>query len=199
MNDNLRVSKQGLDLIKEFEGFFSSAYYCPAGVLTIGYGHTNLSGELPKVTKSLTMTKDEATALLSKVLAKVYEPDVRKLVKVPLTQNQYDALVSFCYNLGGGNLGKSTLLKRVNAKDFAGAAAQFAVWNKASGKVLNGLTRRRAAEAKMFLGKGNVTPVPVATPTADKPATSKVDPVAATGGLLNAIYKAIQFVFKRKS
>ena len=81
---------------------------------------------------------------------------VRRLVTVPLTHYQYDALVSFCYNCGEGNLAKSTLLKKVNASDFAGAAAEFIKWNKGGGKVLAGLTRRRKSEALLFQNKADV-------------------------------------------
>ena len=81
-----------------------------------------------------------------------FEKAVRRLVKVPLTANQYDALVSFCYNCGEGNLAKSTLLKSVNAGDHAGAAAEFHRWNKGGGKVLPGLTRRRASESLLYQG-----------------------------------------------
>ena len=95
-----------------------------------------------------------------------FEEAVRRLVKVPLTANQFDALVSFCYNCGEGNLAKSTLLKRVNAGDHDGAATEFHKWNKAGGKVLAGLTRRRASESLLYQGIPDVDYDGKADPTA---------------------------------
>jgi lysozyme len=145
----MKTSSRGLDLIKQFEGFEPKAYVCPAGVLTIGYGSTG-----KHVARGQTITRDEATALLAKDVVR-FEKAVNKL-GVKLTQNQFDALVAFVYNVGEGNFATSTLARRLKAGDMAGAAAQFAVWNKARVKgvltVLNGLTRRRAAEAALFAG-----------------------------------------------
>jgi lysozyme len=140
----MKTSSTGRALIRNAEGDKLTAYYCPAGVLTIGVGHTG-----PDVKPGMKITQAQSDALLSADLAK-FEKAVMNAVKVPLTQNQFDALVSFTYNLGEGNLRSSTLLKRVNAGDMAGAAAEFAKWNKAGGKVLAGLTKRRAAEAALF-------------------------------------------------
>ena len=143
----MKISSTGLDLIKHFEGFEPKAYLCPAGVLTIGYGSTG-----KHVTRGQTITQAEATALLAKDVVE-FENAVNKL-GVTLTQNQFDALVAFVYNVGEPNFKASTLVKRLKAGDMTGAAAQFGVWNKARVKgvltVLNGLTRRRAAEAALF-------------------------------------------------
>lgn len=143
----MKISSTGLDLIKRFEGFEPKAYLCPAGVLTIGYGSTG-----KHVTRGQTITQAEATALLAKDVVR-FENAVNKL-GVTLTQNQFDALVAFVYNVGEGSFNASTLVKRLKAGDMVGAAAQFGVWNKARVKgvltVLNGLTRRRAAEAALF-------------------------------------------------
>jgi len=97
----------------------------------------------------MTITKDRAEQLLAEDISR-FEPEGDRLVKVPISQNQWDALMSFTYNLGAANLESSTLLKLLNAKDFQGAAAQFPRWNKAGGKVLNGLVKRRAAEQALF-------------------------------------------------
>jgi len=140
----MKTSSTGRALIRHAEGDKLTAYYCPAGVLTIGVGHTG-----PDVKPGMRITQAQSDALLSADLAK-FEKAVANAVKVPLTQNQFDALVSFTYNLGEGNLRASTLLKRVNAGDMAAAAAEFAKWDKAGGKVLSGLTKRRAAEAALF-------------------------------------------------
>jgi len=141
----MHTSQKGLDLIKSFEGLRLSAYRCPADIPTIGYGTT--SG----VKMGDTITKERAEEMLREDV-KRFEDQVLRLVKVPLTQGQFDALTSFVYNLGPGNLSNSTLLRLLNAGDYKGAAAQFDRWNKAGGKVLAGLARRRAAERALFEG-----------------------------------------------
>ena len=164
----MKISERGLRLIKEFEGCLKPTgdgrfkpYICPAGVITIGWGTTNLDGQ--KFTKDTIWTKAQCDkAFADNMLS--YEDAVNRRVKVKLNQNQFDALVSFTYNCGEGNLAKSTLLKRVNAGDFAGAARQFAAWNKGGGRVLNGLTRRRTAEANLFKAPIRPTPPPPADP-----------------------------------
>ena len=140
----MKTSLKGIALIKEYEGLRLGAYLCSAGVLTIGYGHTGgvKEGDL--------ITEQKAEQLLQDDLKK-FENGVLRLVRVPLAQNQFDALVSFAFNLGVGNLGKSTLLKMLNDRDYKGAAGQFIRWNKAAGKELAGLTRRRLAESALFL------------------------------------------------
>ncbi|MGR2664258.1 lysozyme [Chromobacterium haemolyticum] len=143
----MKTSNAGIMLIKSFEGLKLVAYKCPAGIWTIGYGHTG-----PDVTPGQVITQAQADALLARDLER-FEAGVSRLVSVQLNQNQFDALVSFAYNLGLGALQGSTLLRLLNAGDYAGAAAQFPRWNKASGKELPGLTRRRAAEQALFLGK----------------------------------------------
>ena len=139
----MRTSQQGLDLIKSFEGLRLSAYKCPADVWTIGYGTT--AGVKP----GQMITPERAEELLRDDVTMV-EEQVLRTIKVPLKQGQFDALVSFTYNLGAGNLASSTLARLLNAGDYLGAAAQFDRWNKAGGKVLKGLVARRAAERAMF-------------------------------------------------
>lgn len=133
----------GLSIIKEFEGLRLKAYLCPAGIPTIGYGETK------GVKLGQTITAKQAEDMLVRRYDE-FERQVLQLVKVPLTANQLGALVSFTYNVGVGAFAGSTLLKKLNAGDFAGAAQQFERWNKAGGKVLTGLVRRRAAEAALF-------------------------------------------------
>lgn len=142
----MRTSEKGLALIRQAEGLRLRAYKCPAGVWTIGYGTT------AGVKEGLVITKERAEELLREDV-KRFEDQVMRLVKVRLTQGQFDALVSFIYNLGAGNLSNSTLLRLLNAGDYKGAAAQFDRWTKAGGKVLPGLVRRRAAERALFEGK----------------------------------------------
>lgn len=146
----MKLSTAGLDLIKEFEGYHTrqpdgsaKAYLCPAGVWTIGWGCTE------GVKEGMTVTAEQATAMLATEMAK-HEAAVERLVKVPLTQGQFDALVSFSYNVGAAALEGSTLLKLLNAGDYAGAKGQFSRWTKAGGVELAGLVRRRAREAEVF-------------------------------------------------
>lgn len=142
----MHTSQKGLDLIKSFEGLRLSAYKCPADVWTIGYGTT--AGVKP----GQTITKERAEELLREDVAR-FDGYIEALVRVPLTQGQWDALSSFVYNLGPGALEKSTLLRLLNAGDYSGAAAQFDRWVYASGKKLSGLVKRRAAERALFEGK----------------------------------------------
>lgn len=146
-----QVSKEGLDLIKKFEGLYLNAYKDPVGIWTIGYGFTGVKHNDGTVKMGQKITKKEAEDLLNRDLNTKYGPAVNRLVTVPLLQREFDALISFNFNTGG--LGKSTLLKKLNAGDKAGAANEFLRWNKAGGKVLRGLTRRRNAERAMFLGE----------------------------------------------
>ncbi len=145
-----KINQAGLDLIKSFEGFKPKMYICPAGLPTIGYG-TVIDTVEEQYLKTKTLTQQEANDLLAKELG-FYEKEVAKLITKTITDNQFAALVSFAFNCGVGNLRKSTLLKRVNQNpnDFVQIKAQFNLWNKANGKVLAGLTRRREAEAKLY-------------------------------------------------
>ena len=141
----MNISSKGIDLIKHFEGCELEAYHCAAGVPTIGYGH------IKGVQMGDTITQEQAEQMLVEELNE-YEGYINDMVTTPLSQNQFDALVSWVYNLGGGNLKASTLLKVLNSGDFNGVPAQLMRWNKAGGKVLEGLTRRRQAEADLFSG-----------------------------------------------
>ncbi|MDE6314164.1 MAG: glycoside hydrolase family protein [Lachnospiraceae bacterium] len=148
----MKTSEAGRKLIQQFEGCRLQAYRDCVGVLTIGYGHTG------DVAAGQVITQQRADELMVKDLER-FERGVERCVTVPLTQEQFDALVSFSYNLGTGSLQKSTLLRKLNGKDYQGAAQEFVKWNKAGGKVLAGLTRRREAEKAMFLS-GKTTAVP---------------------------------------
>ena len=155
MNAHLKLTQAGANLIQHFEGCLKKAgshyvpYKCPANVLTIGWGHTNHHGR--KFDAATRWTSEECHAAFLEDM-EGFEAAVRRLVKVPLNANRFDALVSFTYNVGEGNLAKSTLLKKVNAGDHAGAAKEFHKWNKAGGKTLAGLTRRRASESLLYQG-----------------------------------------------
>ena len=145
----MQISDKGLALIKQFEGCKLTAYRDSVGVWTIGYGWTQPVDGKP-IRAGMTIKQETAERLLKTGLVS-YESDVSRLVKVDLTQGQFDALVSFTYNLGARSLSTSTLLRKLNASDYAGAADEFLRWNKAGGKVLNGLARRREAERALFL------------------------------------------------
>lgn len=146
------------DLIKKSESLRLSAYVCPAGVWTIGWGHTS------DVKRGMRITQEKAQALFLEDIANV-ERIVDQAVKVPLTQGQYDALVSIIFNVGPGRKGAragivtlsngepSTLLRKLNARDYEGAAAQFDAWVYGGGVKLPGLVTRRAMERKFFEGK----------------------------------------------
>ena len=147
----MKVNQAGLDLIKEFEGCDLCVYKDVEGNPTIGYGHLILPGE-----KFNIISPQEAEALLAKDVEET-ALCIWPMIKQPLTENQFSALVCFAYNVGPKALVNSTLLRKVNAGDFTGAAAEFLRWNKAriKGKLkpVAGLTRRRAAEAKLFTTK----------------------------------------------
>jgi GH24 family phage-related lysozyme (muramidase) len=145
----MRISDKGISLIKQFEGLRLTAYQDSVGVWTIGYGWTQPVNGKP-IHAGMTIKEETAERLLRTGLVG-YESDVSKLVKVKLTQGQFDALVSFAYNLGARALSTSTLLKKLNTGDYAGSAGEFPRWNQAGGKALPGLTRRREAERALFL------------------------------------------------
>ena len=139
----MNVSQNCVELIKHFEGFEDTAYLCPANVWTIGYGRTRNVKEGDRI------TEPQAERDLLEELEE-FKHQVLHSVKVELTQNELDALTSWTYNLGVGNLNSSTLLKKLNAGSKDKVPAEMLRWNKASGKVLAGLTKRREAEAELW-------------------------------------------------
>jgi lysozyme len=144
------INDAGLAIIKDFEGFSPSVYRDPVGVPTIGYGSTwNSSGA--RVTMGHPdITEAEGEELL-RGFVNCTEKAVGKLITAELTENMYAALVSLTYNIGSGNLRRSTLRKELNRGNYGGAADEFPKWRKAGGRVLPGLVRRRAAERELFL------------------------------------------------
>lgn len=149
----MKCNKAGVDIIKKYETLSLVAYYCPAKILTIGWGHTG-----PDVKSGMLISENMANLLLEKDLER-FEKEVSSLLKVPVNENQFSALVSFAFNCGSDiddddiaeGLGDSTLLKKLNCGDIIGAAEEFPKWNKCKGKVLNGLTKRRMEEKQLFL------------------------------------------------
>ena len=142
----MKISAEGLALIKKFEGCELEAYQDAVGVWTIGYGH------IKGVKEGMTITKQQAEEMLLEELVE-YENYVLEAVNHQLDQGMFDALVSWTYNLGPSNLNASTMLKVLNAGDYDAVPEQIKRWNKAGGKVLQGLVRRREAEALLFEGK----------------------------------------------
>jgi len=144
---SLKISDAGIELITHFEGCKLKAYPDPAtggAPYTVGYGSTR------NVHPGMVITLDEAKQRLREDLEDA-EKAIERLVTAPLDQSQFDALVSLVFNIGEGNFSKSTLLKKLNAHDYLGASGEFVRWNKAAGKPMLGLTRRRAAERDHFL------------------------------------------------
>jgi lysozyme len=139
----MTYSEDGLHLTEQFEGCKLDAYQDSVGVATIGYGHTR------NVTMGMTCTQEQAEQWLQEDIQSAADA-VNRLVTVELTQQEFDALVDFTFNLGAGNLQSSTLLRLLNSGDYAGAAGEFDKWDRAGGQVLAGLLRRRQAEADMF-------------------------------------------------
>jgi lysozyme len=186
----MHMSQGGLDaLLKKFEGCKLKAYRCPANVCTIGYGHTSAAGA-PMVNDGMTITQAQAEDILKRDIVK-YEIAVMDLVKVKLTQNQFDVLTDFAYNAGVGNLKSSTMLKKVNAGDLDAVPAELMKWTKGGGKVLPGLVRRRQAAGAWWSADQHVEeqeqrtdpdPVPVRT-MADSKQGNAALLTAGLGGL----------------
>jgi len=139
----MKLGERGTEILKYFEGCKLTAYQDSVGVWTIGYGHTK------GVFDGMTITQEEAEQMLLTELEE-YEGYIEDMVTVPLTQNQFDALVVWIYNLGPTNFRNSTLLKELNAGNYNAAGQEITRWNKAGGKVLAGLVKRREAEAELF-------------------------------------------------
>ncbi len=187
-----KINARGLGLIKGFEGCRLTAYRDAVGVWTVGYGHTSMAGP-PDVKPGLRISAYEAEEMLARDLSK-YESAVARLVKVPLTDNQFAALTSFCFNVGPGALEKSTLLKHLNRGDYEDAQAQFGKWIRAGSRVLSGLVRRRAAEAALFALPGlsvawGDTPPPYLPPDVPRPSSRSFKP--PSGGFFNWLKKLI--------
>lgn len=189
----MKTSAAGRKLIEQREGVELTAYKDSAGIWTIGVGHTSAAGA-PKVSSGMKITAAEASEILSRDLA-TFEAAVSSAVKVPLNQNEFDALVSFTFNVGAGAFKGSTLLKRLNAGDRKAAADQFLVWNKITinGKKqeLDGLTKRRKSEREQFLKPAASSNDPDPTPVEQ---TEK-----ASVSLIAKIIAALAAIFKGKS
>lgn len=146
------VNDAGVALVREFEGCRLDAYRCPAGMPTIGYGATG-----PDIRMGMVWTQEQADARLVEDLAR-FADGVERLVEVDLSDNQFAAIVSFAFNVGLGALRDSTLLRKLNAGDYLGAADQLPRWARAGGRIMPGLSRRRLAERALFLDEGAGSP-----------------------------------------
>lgn len=157
----MRMTDDGLALIKRWEGFRATAYRDAVGVWTIGYGHTSMAGE-PQVKAGMTISAEEGEVILRRDV-ELFARGVRAAVKAEISDAQFSALVSFAYNVGLGNFRSSSVLAAVNRKDFAAVPRRLQLWSKAGGRVLPGLVKRRADEAALFSSAAEdevrVTPV----------------------------------------
>lgn len=158
----MKINKATVDLVKKFEGLKLKAYICPAGIVTIGYGYTNRAGFGPGVRMGDVWTEEMADEMLHEGLERFSRQMIPMFKRQP-TENQFGAFVSLAYNIGIGAFSKSTALRRFNAGDIEGAAEALTWFNKAGGKVLRGLVRRREAEKALFL-LGDVSPAAQPTP-----------------------------------
>jgi lysozyme len=145
----MKTNEAGIALIKEFEGLRTTAYQDSVKIWTIGYGHTSAAGA-PTVAKGMKITKEQAVQILRADLDK-FEQAVSKIIKVPVSENAFAAMVSLAFNIGPGAFARSSVARFVNAKQIDKAARAFGMWVKAGGNTLPGLVRRRAAEAALFL------------------------------------------------
>lgn len=159
-----------LDIIKKWEGWRDTAYLCPAGKLTIGYGHTSAAGE-PKVKAGMKITKEEGENILTADMRK-FQTVVRSAVKVPTTENQHAAMASLCMNIGEGGFRGSSVVREINKLNYDGCPAKFALWNKITvdGKkvVSRGLVNRRADEANLFMAPESDDVVDITPPVGTK-------------------------------
>ncbi|TCK70087.1 lysozyme [Lonepinella koalarum] len=188
MNENQwNISEQGINALKGYEALRTKAYLDDAGKWTIGYGHTGKVGNIP-VRQGMEITEQQAEELFKSRLPE-FENAVRNNVNVPLSQNQYDALVSLAYNIGPTAFSNSTLVKKLNAGDMDGAAEQFMAWRKVGDKDNQGLINRRNREREMFLGVGEGQAPNIPLPTQyDNPYDSPVK--KGNNPLNNNIYAA---------
>jgi len=147
----MRCNDAGIQIIKAFEGFRSKPYKCSANVSTVGFGSTKSFDNGPVRMDMEPVTREEAEELLRRDIRQT-ESAVGKLIKVALTENEFSALCSFCYNVGSGNLQRSSLRLKLNRNDRLGAADEFPKWRRAAGKILRGLVLRREAERILFMG-----------------------------------------------
>ncbi len=184
------ISDACVSLVKKYEGFEAKAYLCPANVWTIGYG-TTVYSDGTRVKKGDVITRSKAESLLRKQIQE-HANTISKYVTVKLTQNQYDALASFQYNLGKDILKNSTLLKYINNAKWTSATNTMKLYNKGGGKVLKGLVTRRAEEVKLFLTSSEVTTTDFVLGSTTAKALQRYIGVTADGIVGSETIKALQ-------
>jgi lysozyme len=175
----MKMTDEGLALIKRMEGLRLTAYRDAVGVWTIGYGHTAMAGA-PEVRAGMTISNAEAHAILVRDVD-IFARGVQAAVRVKLIDQQFSALVSFAYNVGLGGFKRSSVLAAVNAGDFDAVPRRLNLWTKAGGKVLPGLVRRRAAEGALFMSEN-------ADVTAEKITPVSAKPIAKSRTMLSAVF-----------
>lgn len=185
------VSDEAIALIKRWEGLRLTSYECEAGVWTVGYGHTKTAR--PRQT----ISEGDANRLLRADLAE-FSAAIERLVKVPLTDNQFGALVSWCFNVGTGAAAKSTLVKKLNQGDYESVPVELMRWNKVKGRVVEGLTNRRAAEVGLwsrgsFVTSASVVPEPNPGTIAEA-ATTDTGRAAIGVGLVGVLTQVAPFI-----
>ena len=186
----MKINRATVDLVKEFEGFSAKAYKCPAGIWTIGYGTTASAGVGITPKEGMTITRGDAESYLHGALQK-FADQIEDVITAPINENEFGAFVSLAYNIGPGAFRKSSALRLFNEGDKAKAASALLLWNKAGGKVLKGLTRRREAERKLFLtpvggefeGRTNVAQSTTMQASAVQVASGAGAGIAAVGAL----------------
>jgi lysozyme len=186
----MNINQATIDMVKEFEGFRAKAYKCPAGVWTIGYGTTAAADVGITPSDGMTISRSDAEKYLHAALAK-FADQITPAITAPINGNEFGAFVSLAYNIGPGAFKKSSAFRSFNAGDKEGAAKAILLWNKAGGKVLNGLTRRREAERKLFLtpvdgkfdGRTNVAQSTTVQASAIQIASGAGAGIAAVGAL----------------
>ncbi|WP_455480991.1 lysozyme [Bartonella sp. B12(2025)] len=180
-----KISKEGLALIKQWEGLRLQSYQDATGLWTIGYGHTSNAGK-PFVHKNMNITEKKAEDILFQDL-KQFEKAVEQAVVVPLTDEQFAALVSFCYNVGIKAFCNSTLLKKLNKGDYETVPAELQRWSKAGGKRLQGLVNRRAAEAGLWAKGSYVSSNYQAVETKESTGLFKIEALAPIIGSFSGL------------
>lgn len=184
----MKMTVEGLALIKRFEGLRLDAYRDAVGVWTIGYGHTSMAGA-PEVREGLRISEADAHEILARDVD-AFARGVRNLVKVELSDPQFSALVSFAYNVGLGGFKRSSVLTAVNASDFDAVPRRLNLWAKAGGRVLPGLVRRRAAEGALFMAANVGAPKEIITPVPSKPVVESRTMWSAVVVMLLAVVQA---------
>lgn len=194
----MKINARGLKLIRRFEGFRAAAYRDAVGVWTIGYGHTSRAGA-PRVGPGMKITRAQGEKILARDVEK-FAAQIRPLIKVPLNENQFSALVSFAYNVGVGGFRGSSVLRVVNRRRFDLVPQRLSLWVKAGGRVLPGLVRRRAAEGVLFSRPAgrqhpttNTAPVePTPGKSPHKSTTNIATLMGALAGLISAVANGLK-------